>query len=43
MIWRVNWKWYLGQLLGVIVFSLVLLLVAMRVFGRLEGNFAEEL
>jgi ABC-2 type transport system permease protein len=39
----VNWKWYMGQLLGVIVFSVVLLIAAMHVFGRLEGNFAEEL
>jgi ABC-2 type transport system permease protein len=36
-------EWYAGQLLGVIAFSLVLFLVALHVFGRLEGNFAEEL
>jgi ABC-2 type transport system permease protein len=35
--------WYLWQLLAVIGFSAVLLCVAMIVFGRLEGNFAEEL
>jgi ABC-2 type transport system permease protein len=39
----VNWHWYMGHLIGVIVLSFVLLLVAMHVFGRLEGNFAEEL
>ena len=35
--------WYLAQLGGVIAVSAVLFLVALRVFGRLEGNFAEEL
>jgi len=35
--------WYLGQLAGVAAFSGVLLCVALHVFGRLEGNFAEEL
>ena len=35
--------WYLSQLLVVIGGSLVLLVVALKVFGRLEGNFAEEL
>jgi ABC-2 type transport system permease protein len=39
----VNYKWYLGQLLGVLVLSAVLFLIALRVFARLEGNFAEEL
>jgi ABC-2 type transport system permease protein len=39
----VNYKWYLGQLLGVLVVSAVLFLIALRVFARLEGNFAEEL
>jgi ABC-2 type transport system permease protein len=39
----VNFKWYLGQLLGVLVLSAVLFLIALRVFARLEGNFAEEL
>lgn len=36
-------KWYLYQLLLVMAFSIALLLVAMVVFSRLEGNFAEEL
>jgi ABC-2 type transport system permease protein len=36
-------KWYGYQLLLVLAFSIVLLLVAMIVFSRLEGNFAEEL
>ena len=35
--------WYLAQLLWVIVFSVALLAVGLVVFGRLEGNFAEEL
>jgi len=35
--------WYLGHLAVVGAVSAVLLLVALRVFGRLEGNFAEEL
>jgi ABC-2 type transport system permease protein len=35
--------WYLWQLLAVIGFGAVLLCAAMTVFGRLEGNFAEEL
>jgi ABC-2 type transport system permease protein len=35
--------WYLWQLLLVIGFSLVLLTYALRVFGRMEGDFAEEL
>lgn len=35
--------WYTGLDLGVLVGSAVLLLVALVVFGRLEGNFAEEL
>jgi ABC-2 type transport system permease protein len=35
--------WYLWQLLLVIAFSLALLAFALRVFGRLEGNFAEDL
>jgi ABC-2 type transport system permease protein len=35
--------WYLWQLLIVIAFSLVLLTLALRTFGRLEGNFAEDL
>ncbi len=36
-------KWYGYQLLLVLAFSIVLLLVSMVVFSRLEGNFAEEL
>lgn len=35
--------WYLWQLLLVIAFSLLLFIYAFRVFGRAEGNFAEEL
>lgn len=35
--------WYLWHLLAVFGFSVALLLVALAVFGRLEGNFAEEL
>ncbi len=35
--------WYLWQLLAVIAFSLLLFVFAFRVFGRAEGNFAEEL
>ena len=35
--------WYLWQVLIVIAFSAGLLAVALKVFGRLEGNFAEEL
>jgi ABC-2 type transport system permease protein len=35
--------WYLAQLGVVIAAAAALLLVALSVFGRLEGNFAEEL
>ena len=35
--------WYLGQLLVVLGVSAVLFIGALVVFGRLEGNFAEEL
>jgi ABC-2 type transport system permease protein len=35
--------WYLYQVLGVIGVSLVIFFIALKVFGRLEGNFAEEL
>ena len=35
--------WYVGLDLGVLVLSVILFLVAVAVFGRLEGNFAEEL
>ena len=36
-------QWYLGACLAVVVVSAVFLVGAMYVFGRLEGNFAEEL
>ena len=35
--------WYVGLDLGVLAVALVLFLVALATFGRLEGNFAEEL
>ncbi|MHB8594580.1 MAG: hypothetical protein ACYDB3_09685, partial [Acidimicrobiales bacterium] len=35
--------WYVGADLAVIAVSVALLLGALVVFGRLEGNFAEEL
>jgi ABC-2 type transport system permease protein len=35
--------WYLERLGAVALASLLLLMLAMHVFGRLEGNFAEEL
>ncbi|HUC04030.1 MAG TPA: ABC transporter permease [Acidimicrobiales bacterium] len=35
--------WYTGLDVGVLVIALLLFLVALAVFGRLEGNFAEEL
>jgi ABC-2 type transport system permease protein len=35
--------WYVGLDVGVLILSLALFLVALAVFGRLEGNFAEEL
>ena len=35
--------WYAGLDLAVLVLAVVLFLVALAVFGRLEGNFAEEL
>ena len=35
--------WYLGQLAIVFVVSAVLFVLALMVFGRIEGNFAEEL
>jgi ABC-2 type transport system permease protein len=35
--------WYLWQLLLVIAFGLVLLAFALRTFGKMEGDFAEEL
>jgi ABC-2 type transport system permease protein len=38
-----GYLWYLSLDLGVLALALVLFLVALAVFGRLEGNFAEEL
>ena len=35
--------WYVGLDLAVLFLSLILFLVALAIFGRLEGNFAEEL
>jgi ABC-2 type transport system permease protein len=35
--------WYLEVLLSIILASTVLFLLALKLFGRLEGNFAEEL
>jgi hypothetical protein len=35
--------WYVGLDLAVLAISVVLFLVALATFGRLEGNFAEEL
>jgi ABC-2 type transport system permease protein len=35
--------WYLWQLLAVAAFSIGLFVFALKVFGRLEGNFAEDL
>ncbi|MDA8116627.1 MAG: ABC transporter permease [Actinomycetota bacterium] len=35
--------WYLAQLAIVFVVSCVLLVIALAIFGRMEGNFAEEL
>ena len=35
--------WFLAMLGAVLVGSVLLFLVAMLVFGRVEGNFAEEL
>jgi ABC-2 type transport system permease protein len=35
--------WYVGLDLGVLLLSVILFLVALATFGRLEGNFAEEL
>jgi ABC-2 type transport system permease protein len=35
--------WYVGLDLGVLFLSMILFLVAVAIFGRLEGNFAEEL
>ena len=38
-----GYLWYTVLTIGVLIGSLVLFLVALAVFGRLEGNFAEEL
>jgi len=38
-----GYLWYLSLDLGVLAIAVVLFLVALAVFGRLEGNFAEEL
>ena len=38
-----GYLWYLALDLGVLTLAVVLFLVALAVFGRLEGNFAEEL
>jgi ABC-2 type transport system permease protein len=35
--------WYVGLDTGVLAASIVLFMVALKIFGRLEGNFAEEL
>jgi ABC-2 type transport system permease protein len=35
--------WYVGLDVGVLFLSAILFLIALAVFGRLEGNFAEEL
>jgi len=35
--------WYVGLDLAVLFLSLILFLIALAIFGRLEGNFAEEL
>lgn len=39
----VNANWYIGHLLVVLALSAALFVFALAVFGRLEGNFAEEL
>ncbi len=38
-----GYLWYTVLVLGVLFLSTILFLVALAVFGRLEGNFAEEL
>ncbi len=35
--------WYVGLDLAVLFLATCLFLIALAVFGRLEGNFAEEL
>lgn len=39
----VDMGWYIYSLLGILIVSIGLFFVALMVFGRLEGNFAEEL
>ena len=38
-----GYLWYASLDVGVLAVSVVLFFVALAVFGRLEGNFAEEL
>ncbi len=38
-----GYLWYVVLVLSVLVLSVLLFLIALAVFGRLEGNFAEEL
>jgi ABC-2 type transport system permease protein len=38
-----GYLWYVVLVLIVLVLSLLLFLIALAIFGRLEGNFAEEL
>ena len=38
-----GYLWYAVLVLGVLFLSVCLFLIALAVFGRLEGNFAEEL
>jgi ABC-2 type transport system permease protein len=38
-----GYLWYVVLVLAVLVISLILFLIALAIFGRLEGNFAEEL
>jgi len=38
-----GYLWYSALDVGVFALSVILFLVALAVFGRLEGNFAEEL
>ena len=38
-----GYLWYTALILGVLFLSACLFIVAIAVFGRLEGNFAEEL
>ena len=38
-----GYLWYASLDVGVLAVSAVLFVIALAVFGRLEGNFAEEL